>query len=55
MEVTHKHVQKQLGAGVIEPANREWASPVGFAPKMDGEILFCVDYRRLNLATLADT
>lgn len=53
--VTQTHVEEQLRAGVIEPATSEWASPVVFAPKKDGKLRFCVDYRRLNLATVADT
>lgn len=54
-EVTHKHVQEHLEAGVIEPANSEWAWPVVFAQKLDGKLSFCVDYRRFKLETLTDT
>ena len=44
-----------LKAGVIEPSNSEWASPVLFAPKKDGRIRFCIDYRRLNTLTVKDS
>ena len=41
-------IEKQLKAGVIEPSNSDWAVTVLFAPKKDGRLRFCIDYRRLN-------
>ena len=52
---TEDAIKEMLEAGVIEEANSEWASPVVLAPKADGTDRFCVDYRRLNLATVPDS
>ena len=54
-EHIREKIAYQLAAGVIEPAQSEWASPVLLAPKKDGTMRFCIDFRRLNSATLPDT
>ena len=54
-EMVAKEVKKMLNAGVIEPANTEWTFPVVLVPKKDGSLRFCVDYRRWNAKTLADS
>ena len=48
-------IDRMLRAGVIEPTSAEWASPVVFAPKKDGTMRFCVDYRKLKAATVRDS
>ena len=54
-EQIHEQIAYQLAAGVIEPAQSEWASPVLLAPKKDGTMRFCIDFRRLNATTIPDT
>ena len=48
-------VQQMLSSGVIHPSNSSWASPVVMVKKKDGSLRFCVDFRRLNVATIKDT
>ena len=47
-------VQQMLSSDVIRPSNSPWASPVVMVRKKDGSLLFCVDFRQLNAATVKD-
>ena len=47
-------VQKMCDEDVAEASNSPWASRVVLAPKPNGGVRFCVDFRSLNLITLKD-
>lgn len=47
-----KVVHDLLTQGLIRPSTSPWAAPVLFAPKKDGKLRFCVDYRVLNKQTV---
>jgi len=49
-----QQVQDLLDLDLIEPAHGAWSSPVVLVKKKDGSWRFCVDYRRLNSATIQD-
>jgi len=49
-----RQVEELHQRGLIEPAYGAWSSPVVLVKKKDGKWRFCVDYRKLNEATVQD-
>ena len=43
-----RQIKTLLKAGIIRRSVSLYASPVLFAPKKDGKLRLCIDYRRLN-------
>jgi len=41
--------------GIVEPATSPWALNVVLVKKMDGTLLFCIEYRRLNSVIRQDS
>ena len=54
-KVIDECINKMIDMKIIEPANTEWASPVVIVKKPDGSERFCVDYRKVNAATIKDS
>ena len=50
-----KQLEDWENRGVIEPSNSPWSFPLVAAPKKDGRIRWCVDYRKLNNITRKDS
>ena len=53
-EKIRQHLAEMKELGVIRPSHSPYASGVVLVPKKDGEVRFCVDYRRLNENTVAN-
>jgi predicted aspartyl protease len=43
-----------LEQGLVRPSTSPWGAPVLFAPKVDGGLRMCLDYRALNKGTIKD-
>ena len=50
-----RQIQSMQEAGVIQPSNSPWVSPIVLVHKKDGTYRFCVDYRELNAVTKPDS
>ena len=49
-----KYLKEQLDAGVIQPSNSAWSSPIVMIRKKTGDVRVCIDYRKLNERTIKD-
>ena len=49
-----KQAKEMLEQKVVQPSHSAWSSNVVLVKKKDGKLRFCIDYRRLNEATVKD-
>ncbi|GBM53790.1 Retrovirus-related Pol polyprotein from transposon opus [Araneus ventricosus] len=54
-ELLKKELDSLLADGIIEECESPYASPVVLVPKPNGSMSLCVDFRKLNATTIADT
>ena len=47
-----EQINKMIAKGWIRPSTSSWGAPVLFAPKSDGGLRMCIDYRMLNASTV---
>ena len=53
--VAEEQMEIMRQAGAIQPSHSPFASAIVLAPKADGSLRFCIDFRRLNKITIKDS
>ena len=53
-DIEQQQVKEMLRDEVIRPSTSPWTSPVVMVKKKDGSMRFCVDFRKMNDATIKD-
>ena len=54
LKILKEQLDEMLQKGFIRPSDSEYGAPVLFAPKPDGSLRLCLDYRELNSITIKD-
>ena len=54
-QMVEDHINELLKAGIIQPSNGPWSSPLVIVDKKDGGKRYCVDYRKLNKITVKNS
>ena len=55
LEKVRTHVNDMLQARAIQPSSSPWCSAVVLIQKKDGDLCFCIDFRKLNARTKRDS
>ena len=53
-KVLKDQLDNLLNQGIIEESTSPWASPIVMAPKADGTLRLCTDFRKINNCTVPD-
>ena len=53
-EEVRQHLRQMLDLDVIRPCNSPWTSNVVLVRKPTGELIFCIDLRRINQRFVSD-
>ena len=54
-ELLKKELDSLLEQGIIEECKSPYTSPVILAPKLNGKVQLCIDYRKLNAQVIPDS